>query len=137
MAKHALFAGLVYDEYDQQLETGYVGQDAVYVIDDAGFKRHIDAEAIDRPLLKLFVEQIQQNKDIAVPQALRMLGQDDLFTKAAVDAQIDDIDIDQILAAGIPLQAREMMGMMGFRIIVDYHGEIIDLKQPNVPDDFD
>ena len=136
MAKHALFAGLVYDENEEPLETGYVGQNAVYVIDDAGFRRHIDAEEIDRPLLKMFIEQIQQHKDIAVPQALKMLGQDDLFTKAAVDAQIDDIDIDQIMKAGIPLQAREMMGMMGFRIIVDYRGEIIDLKQPNVPDEF-
>ena len=136
MAKHALFAGLVYDESEQLLETSYVGQHAVYVIDDAGFRRHIDAEEIDRPLLKMFIEQIQQHKDIAVPQALKMLGQDDLFTKAAVDAQIDDIDIDQIMKAGIPLQAREMMGMMGFRIVVNYRGEIIDLKQPNVPDEF-
>jgi hypothetical protein len=58
-----------------------------------------------------------------------------LFTKAALDAQLDNIDMDQIIAQGIPAQARDMMGMMGFRITINFHGEVIDIAQPTIPDD--
>ena len=35
-------------------------------------------------------------------QALKLMGKDDLFTKAAVDASMRNIDMDQIIAQGIP-----------------------------------
>jgi hypothetical protein len=135
MANKAVFAGLVFDEADQPLATAFVGGDAFYVIDDNGFQRHIDATAIDRPVLTMFIEQLQANRGLAVPEALRMLGQDDIFTKAAVDASIDQLDVEQLTAQGIPSQARDMIGMMGFRIIVNYRGEIVRLDQPALPDD--
>jgi hypothetical protein len=106
-----------------------------YVVDDAGFKRHIDADQVDRQVLSVFLQQLEENKDVAVEQALRMMGKDDLFTKAALDAQLDNIDMDQIIAQGIPAQARDMMGMMGFRITINFHGEVIDIAQPTIPDD--
>ena len=133
MNKNAVFAGLVYDENEQMVETTQIGGEAFYVIDDAGFRRHIEADRVDRPVLELFIEQMKQNKDLAVPQALRMLGKDDLFTKVAVDASLDAIDADQILAQGIPGDARDMLGMMGFRIIIDYQGNVVDMDQPNIP----
>ncbi|WP_420628972.1 hypothetical protein [Candidatus Leptofilum sp.] len=135
MANKALFQELIYDEAGNMVETAVVGQEMFYVIDDAGFKRHIDADQVDRQVLSIFLEQLEANKDIAVEQALRMMGKDDLFTKAAVDAQINNIDMDQIIAQGIPAQARHMMGMMGFRITINFHGEVVNMDQPTLPDD--
>jgi hypothetical protein len=43
--------------------------------------------------------------------------------------------MDQIMAQGIPLQARNMLGMLGFRITIDLHGEVININQPSVPGD--
>ena len=137
MARQALFEGLVYDERELLVETDAIGPDAVYVIDDNGFKRHIDAEVVDRQVLGLFFEQLQDNKELAVEQALKFLGRDDLFTKAAIDASMRNVDMDQIIAQGIPEQARNMMGMLGFRIIIDLHGEVLRLDQPTAPEDFD
>ena len=83
------------------------------------------------------MQQLEQNQDIAVEQAMKMLGKDDLFTKAAIDAQLSNIDMDQIMAQGIPLQARNMLGMLGFRIIINIHGDVIGMDQPSVPDSGD
>jgi hypothetical protein len=135
MANKALFQDLIYDEAGNRVETAVVGYDMFYVIDDAGFKRHIDADQVDRQVLSVFLQQLEENKEIAVEQALRMMGKDDLFTKAAIDAQLNNIDMDQIIAQGIPAQARDMMGMMGFRITINFHGEVIDIAQPTIPDD--
>ncbi|GJM40550.1 MAG: hypothetical protein DHS20C20_08320 [Ardenticatenaceae bacterium] len=135
MANKALFTELIFDELGNRVETAVVGHDMFYVVDDAGFKRHIDADQIDRQVLSIFLQQLEENKEIAVEQALRMMGKDDLFTKAAIDAQLNNIDMDQIIAQGIPAQARDMMGMMGFRITINFHGEVVDIAQPTAPDD--
>jgi len=135
MANKTLFDGLVYDEWDNPVQTALVGSEASYVIDDDGFLRHIDAEEIDRQVLSLFLSQLEDNRDIAVAQMLNMMGKDDLFTKAAIDAQINNINMDQIIAQGIPSQARDMLGLLGFRIKINVHGEIIAIDQPAAPDD--
>jgi hypothetical protein len=135
MAQEALFEGLVSDEEGRPVTVTHVGDRAVYVINDNGFLRHVDAEDIDRPVLTIIIEQLRDNKDVAIAQALAMLGQDDLFTKAAVDASIRNINLDQIINQGIPLQAREMLGMLGFAIVVNYHGEIVRFDQPAAPDE--
>jgi hypothetical protein len=135
MANKALFEGLVYDEQDRLVETAFIGSEANYVIDDDGFMRHIDAEAVDRQVLGMFLSQLEDNREMAVEQMLNMMGKDDLFTKAAIDAQINNIDMDQILAQGIPGQARDMLGMFGFRIKINLHGEVIGMNQPAISDE--
>ena len=50
MARQAMFDGLVYDDYDNLLTTTVIGDEAQYVFDDDGFRRHIDAEVVDREL---------------------------------------------------------------------------------------
>ncbi|MGD2077369.1 MAG: hypothetical protein PVH18_03250 [Chloroflexota bacterium] len=137
MARRALFDGLVYDERGLLVETTIIGGEAFYVIDDNGFHRHIDAEDVDRQVLSVFLQQLEDNKDLAVEQALKFLGKDDLFTKAAIDASMRNIDMDQIIAQGIPEQARNMMGMLGFRIVIDLHGNLVRMDQPAAPDGFD
>ncbi len=135
MSNQAIFSGLVFDEQDRLVTVNYVGGEAFYVVDDEGFLRHVEAEKIDRKVLAIFIEQLQQNKDMAVTQALEFMGKDDLFTKAALDSSIENVDVDQLLKQGIPSQARDMMGMMGFRIIINYHGDIVDFDQPTMPFD--
>ena len=135
MAREALFAGLVYDENENAVATSLVGDEAHYVIDDDGFLRHVAAERVDRQILQFFIDQLQANKDVAVEQVLRMMGRDDLFTKAALDAQMRNVSTDQILEQGLPQQARDMMGMVGFRAIIDVHGDLVRLDQPALPDD--
>lgn len=135
MALNALFNGLVYDEQDNLVEVAHIGSDAHYVVDDGGFHRHINAEVVDRQVLQVLLQQLEENKDIAIEQALNFLGKDDLLTKAAVDASMRNVNIDQILKQGIPGQARDMMGMVGFRIIINLHGEVVRIDQPAVPYD--
>ena len=135
MARQALFAGLIYDESENPVKVTTVGDEAFYVVDDDGFQRHIESEQVDRQVLEFFLEQLEENKDLAIGQAMSMIGQDDLFTKAALDAQMSNIDADQIIEQGIPEQARNFMGMLGFRVIINIHGEVTRLDQPTAPDE--
>ncbi len=135
MSNKALFAGLVSDEQGNPLEVVQLGDEAQYVLDDNGFLRHIDAEAVDRQVLAHLQEQIEANKDAVEEGIMKMVGSEDIFTKAAIDKSIKDID--QVLKQGIPDEARQMLGMMGFRIVVDYHGEVIRIDQPGAVDDSD
>ena len=135
MSNTALFAGLVVDENGQPLEVTYLGDEAQYVLDDNGFRRHIDAEIVDRQVLAHLQGQIEANKDAVEEGIMKMMGSEDLFTKAAIDKSIKDMD--QVLKQGIPAEARQMLGMMGFRVVVNYHGEVIRIDQPGVADDSD
>lgn len=135
MSGQALFEGLVYDEEENLLSTTQIGGEAFYIVDDDGFMRHINAEEVDRQVLGFFLKQLEDNKDVAVDQALSMLGKDDLFTKAAIDAQLRNVDMDQIIAQGLPLQARNMLGMLGFRVSINLHGEVTGINQPSMPDE--
>ncbi|MCP4362837.1 MAG: hypothetical protein GY796_32945 [Chloroflexi bacterium] len=130
MARQALFEGLVYDEAERLVETAVVGDETNYVIDDNGFLRHISSEMVDRQILAVFLDQLNNNRDVAVEQTLKMMGKDDFMTKAAVDASLRNIDMDQIIAQGIPLQARDMLGMMGFRVTINFHGDVVGIDQP-------
>ncbi len=128
MGSKAVFAGLVFDEQGRALDVATVGGEAQYVIDDDGFLRHIDSALIDRQVLEVISEQINANKDVVEEGMMKMLGSDDLFTKAAIDVSIKNID--QVLERGIPDDARMWLGMMGFRIVVNVHGEVIKFDVP-------
>jgi hypothetical protein len=133
VAHQAIFSGLVVDDDDNPVATTTVGGEQFYVIDDDGFLRHIPAEEIDREVLSFFVEQLRENQDLALAQMLQMLGSDDLMTKAAIESQMRNLTVDQILEQGLPPQARDMLGMMGFRVVVNVHGEVVRLDQPTLP----
>lgn len=135
MAKQAMFEGLIFDEFDNPVTMAVVGGEAHYVVDDDGFLRHIDAEFVDRQILGFFLDQLDQNKNLAVEQAMDMIGQDDLLTKAAIDDSLRNIDADQIIAQGVPAQARDMLGMFGFRVVINLHGEVVRMDQPAAPED--
>ena len=128
MGSIAVFAGLVFDELGRALGVTTIGGEAQYVIDDDGFLRHIDAASIDRQVLAVIQEQINAHKDIVEEGMMRMLDNYDLFTKATIDASIKNLD--QVLERGIPDDARMWLGMMGFRVVVNVHGEVIKFDMP-------
>ena len=130
MSSKAVFEGLVFDEAVRPLEVTAVGGEAQYVIDDQGFRRHIDAAVIDRQVISLIQEQVIANKDIVEESIMRMTGQDDLFTKASLDVSIKNMA--QLLERGIPDDARMWLGMMGLRIVVNLHGEVVSLRWPGM-----
>jgi len=130
----ALFAGLVIDENDHLVETAFVGDEPVYVVNDAGFRRHIPAEQVDRQILGMMKDQISGHEDQISEQTSKMLGQEDLFSKAMIDNQIKNIDrqFEALLKSGIPEAGRAYMGMLGFRVVINFHGEVIRLDQPTI-----
>ncbi|MBP6015817.1 MAG: hypothetical protein KA586_03795 [Candidatus Promineofilum sp.] len=135
MAQQTMFEGLIYDENDNPVATSIIAGEAQYVVDDDGFHRHIDAEYVDRQILSFFIEQLSQNKDMAVEQAMEMMGQDDLLTKAAIDDSLRNISADQIIAQGVPAQARDMLAMFGFRVVINLHGDVVRMDQPAAPEE--
>lgn len=132
MTNQALFSGLVFDEEDRLVETVLVGDESCYVVDDAGFRRHIPSEQVDRQVLEAMRAQIEGKEDLLTEQAARMLGQEDIFTKAALEQQFKNFDqqFDQIFQAGLPEEGRAYMGMLGFKIVINVHGEVIGMEQP-------
>ncbi len=134
MPQVALFAGLITDETDRPVEVTRIGDVPHYVIDDAGFHRHIPTEKVDRQVLALLQEQVEAHREEAVAGTLQMLGQDDLFTKAMVEASINRMDenVDNLLQVGFPDEVRAGLGMMGFHVVIDVHGDVIEIKLPGM-----
>jgi hypothetical protein len=133
--KSALFAGLIRDEAENPVDVVYVGDVPNYVIDDAGFRRHVDSEIVDRQVIAMLREQFMAQREMATEAMLQMLGRDDLFTKAMIDASIKNMD--QVIEQGLPEEARAWLGMLGFRVVVDTHGQVIRLDMPEQTADFD
>jgi hypothetical protein len=139
LPKKAIFEGLVYDETGKPVETGTIGSEPCYIVDDDGFKRHILAEEVDRQIWQVMQAQIEGNEDLLSEQAAEMLGQDDIFTMAAIQNQLKNMDAhyEQLAQVGIPEESRMYMGMIGFRIIISIHGDVIGIEQPGIVDDSD
>jgi hypothetical protein len=131
MVRKALFPGLVFDEYDHPLQVSSIGADPAYIIDDAGFHRFIPAEQIDRFILNEMKKLIQGNEGFLSEQAAKMLGAEDLFSKAMIQNQLKNIDkqFDMLFEVGIPEEMRAYLGMSGFKVIVDYHGQVLEVRQ--------
>ncbi|KAF0111684.1 MAG: hypothetical protein FD147_695 [Chloroflexi bacterium] len=132
MSREPLFKGLIIDENDRPVSTGVIGSDPCYIVNDAGFMRHILSDPIDLEILKSFGDQINGNEEFIADQTAKMLGQDDLFTHAIIENQLKNIDkkFGQVLQMGLPEETRVYLGMMGFKVVIDIHGEIIRVDQP-------
>jgi hypothetical protein len=132
MPKQPLFPGLVFDENDNPAGTAYVGDEPCYVVDDAGFRRHIPSEQVDRQVLTHMQELIKGSEDLVSAQTAKMLGQDDVFSVAAIANQLKNMDkqFDAMMQTGLPEDARAYLGMLGFKIVIDMHGEVLRVDQP-------
>jgi hypothetical protein len=137
MARSAVFAGLVVNEADDAVTVKHVGQDAFYVVDDAGFLRHVPSENVDREVLGMLQESVLANREVVVGGILEYLGQSDLFTKAAIEASLGQMgeQMQQLLDHGLPEEARQWLGLMGFRVVIDVHGDVLDVEMPGAIDE--
>ena len=132
MPRQPIFAGLVVDEADRPAGTALVGEEPCYVVDDGGFHRHIPSEQVDRQVLEAMRKQISGNEDMLSEQAAKFLGTEDIFSKALLENQLKNLDkqFDALLEMGIPEESRAFMGMSGFKVVIDVHGEVVRLDQP-------
>ncbi len=131
--KKALFEGLVRDENGDACMVGHVGADPVYIVSDGGFTYHVDAHRVDEQVMAVFAEQVKDHQPEVSEGILKMMGKADLFMKAQVDSNLKNFDknMDSIYQIGIPENARVMLGMMGFHVIINRHGEMVRLELPS------
>jgi len=132
-----LFSGLVVDELDRPVDVALVGDELLYVVDDDGFRRHIESHFVDRQVLEQMRAMIQGNEDLISEGTMKMLGQEDIFTKAMIARSLRNVDeqFDQLLAQGLPEEARAWLGMLGFRVVIDVHGNVVRVEQPSAPEE--
>ena len=132
MPRQPLFAGLVVDESNRAAETAFIGDEPCYVVDDFGFRRHIPSAQVDRVVLGQLTEMMKGSEDLISQQAAKMLGQEDVFTQAAIEQQLKNLDkqFDQLIQVGIPEDMRAYLGMMGFKVVINVHGEVVRVEQP-------
>ncbi len=136
MTNRAMFEGLVVDELDRVAKVTYVGDEPCYVVDDAGFNRHIPSEQVDLQVLQSMTEMIEGHEDLISEQTAKMLGQEDIFSIAMISEQLKQVDqqFEKLLASGLPEETRAYLGMAGFKVVIDVHGEIVDIQQPGMID---
>lgn len=132
MPQQPLFAGLVLDEDGNPAESSFIGAEPCYVVNDSGFRRHIPAKQVDRVVLSKIAELMKGSEDLLSEQTAKMIGQDDPFTKAMIENQLKNIEqqFDLIMQQGIPEELRAYLGMMGFKVIINVHGEVLRVEQP-------
>jgi hypothetical protein len=132
MSRHALFSGLVVDELDHPVSSTSVGEEAFYVVDDEGFKRHVPAEQVDRQVLAEMEKMLEGHEEELSEQAAKLMGQEDIFTKAAIEKQLENIDeqFDQVIKSGLPEASRAYLGMSGFKVRINVHGDLLEIQQP-------
>jgi hypothetical protein len=137
MPRQPLFTGLVMDEAGRLAETAFVGGEPCYVLDDAGFRRHIPSEQVDRAVLAQMQEMMKGSEGFISAQTAKMLGQEDIFSKAMIEQQLKNIDqqFEALMQAGIPEEGRAYLGMLGFKVVINHHGEVIRVEQPSAPGD--
>jgi len=132
MTRKALFAGLVFDESDHPAETAYVGEEPCYVVNDAGFRRHLPSEPIDRQVLNQIASLVRGNEDELSAQTAKMMGSDDPFSRAIIEKQLKNLDqqFDSLFEVGFPEEMRAYLGMTGFKVLIDYNGHVVSVAQP-------
>lgn len=137
MASHALFQGLVVDSRDRPVDVVQVGGEAFYVVDDDGFRRHVESEHVDRQVLNEFARMIEGHEEVISEGTMRMLGQEDIFTKAMIERSLSHMEenFDRMLDTGLPEQARLSLGMLGFQVVIDVHGNVLRVEQPAGPEE--
>ena len=137
MAMKAIFEGLVFDENENPADVKNIGNEAFYVVDDDGFLRHIPAEDVDRQIIEQLKKKFEENKDAIIEQSAKLLGIEDPFSQAAMASKLGDFDqqYDLLKMVGIPENDRMFLGMAGFKVIIDIHGNLVEFHQPSQPEE--
>ena len=130
--REPLFAGLVYNEEGQPVETTQVGGEPFYAIPDGDFLRHVEAIEVDRQVVAYLKERILGMKDLVVEGVMQITGSDDLFSRAAIEMSLENMD--RMLEPGaVPTEDLQMgLWMTGFRVVVNVHGEVVHVELPGL-----
>jgi PHD/YefM family antitoxin component YafN of YafNO toxin-antitoxin module len=126
--RQAIFAGLIQNENGDPVDVTYLGGEAFYVIPDGDFRRHVEAVQVDEEVLRQLREQMAGMEDQVVDGVLKYLGKEDLFTKASIDLALKNFD--KAFRLADPEQWKPWLGILGFRIIVDVHGDVVRIESP-------
>ena len=78
--------------YGNPVDVVMVGDMPNYVVEDAGFRRHVESKAVDLQVIEMLREQFMAHREVATEAMLQWMGKDDLFTKAMIDASIRNMD---------------------------------------------
>jgi len=124
----ALFGGLISNEAGEPVEVTIIGDEAFYVIPDEGFYRHVEAATVDDAVLAQIKEQIDSAQDQIIDGVLDFIGQDDLFTKASVDLALQNFE--EGFRSADPDQWKPWLGALGLRVVVNVHGEVVQIDYP-------
>jgi hypothetical protein len=124
----ALFGGLISNEAGEPVEVTTIGDEAFYVIPDEGFRRHVEAVTVDDAVLAQIKEQIDGAQDLIIEGVLDFIGQDDLFTKASVDLALQNFE--EGFRSADPEQWKPWLGALGLKVIVNVHGEVVQIDYP-------
>lgn len=137
MMATAAFAGLVHSTQDKPVPVKRIGPNDFYVVTEDGFDWHIEADKVDAAVWKQLKEQFQQLKGGILPDVLDAMGQGDPFTVAAYEAAIDNLGNAENMF--ILPEHRDILALVGFRIIIDYHGDVWEIQMPaqEIDPDFD
>ncbi len=135
--REPLFADLIFNEEGERAEIVTIGSEPFYAIPEDDFLRHVEAEYIDRQIVKRLQHRIKAMGDIVTDGIIQMMGEETLFTRASIENAIDHMD--QILQPGAvdTDQLRAALWMAGFRAIVDVHGDVLRLEVPGWEEPFD
>jgi hypothetical protein len=92
---------------------------------------------VDRQVLAAMHEMMKGSESLLSAQTAKMLGQEDLFSRAAIEQQLKNIEqqFDALMQAGIPEEGRAYLGMLGFKVVINHHGEVVKVEQPAAADD--
>ena len=126
--RQAIFSGLISNQDGDPVDVTYLGGEAFYVIPDGDFRRHVEAAVVDDRVIEILREQIDGMQDVLVDGVLQFLGKEDLFTKASIDMALKNFD--QAFRQADPSQWKPWLGMMGFQVIVDIHGQVVRVESP-------
>jgi hypothetical protein len=124
----ALFGGLISNEAGEPVEVAMVGGEAFYVIPDQGFRRHVEAAAVDDAVLAQIKEQIDGAQDLIIEGVLDFIGKDDLFTKASVDLALQNFE--EGFRSADPEQWKPWLGALGLKVVVNVHGQVVQIDYP-------
>ena len=64
---------------------------------------------------------------------LQMLGKDDIFSKTAVEYSINRME--EATGQRLPPEAQDMLRSLGFRIVIDVHGDVVNVELPSAEDE--
>ena len=133
--RQALFTDLVFNEEGQPCGVVSVGGCPQYAVPRGNFLRHVEAEYVDRQIVRLMQERILAMREVVTEGVIHMLGQEGLFTRASIEHAIEHMD--RILDPGAVDvdELRTALWMTGFRAVVDVHGDVVHLETPGWEDE--